>query len=164
MKTPRFRFPMVGIIPHSLLPITLVGGCGILQADDLSERDATNRIFMRSFTRNLAVGDTMQEVLRFPPADMVITPEGARDLSRSVQGLPVAEKCRLMLLYLIVFDFDGEKAELLGENLGGDRVVVGKTLREIPDENFKQACRHLGVPLERVRMFRKLVNRWSSEK
>ena len=164
MKTNIFRLSIVGMILRAMVPLVFIGGCGIVSAEDLSEWDATNRIFMRSFSRNLAVGGIMRQILGISPEDMVLTREGARDLSRSIQGLAVAEKCRLMLLYLIVFDFDGEKAELLVEDLGNDRVVVGETLSKIPDESFKQACRHLGVPERRVRMFRILVTEWSSKK
>ena len=164
MKSYYYRLSIVNIILHAMVPLAFIGGCGISSADDLSEKDATNRIFMRSFSRNLAVGDTMREILGIPPEDMVLTPDDRRALSRAIQGLPVAEKCRLMLLKLIVFDFDGENAEILVEDLGNDRVVVGETLEKISDESFKQACRHLGVPVERVRMFRKLVTKWSFKK
>ncbi|MEO8615658.1 MAG: hypothetical protein ABI600_10990 [Luteolibacter sp.] len=151
-------------ILNSFVLLMFMAECSIVSASDLAAEDATNRIFVRSFSRNLACGDTMRGILGILPKDMVLTPEGARDLSREIRGIPVAEKCRLILLYLIVFDFDGEKAEMLVEDLGNDKVVVGETLARIPDESFKEACRNLGVSEQRVRMFRNLVIKWSSKK
>jgi DNA-directed RNA polymerase specialized sigma24 family protein len=132
-------------------------------AENLKETDVTNRIFVRSFSRHLAVGKVMQTVLGVDPNDLVLTAESSKALAEEIQRLPVDEKSRLTLLYLLAFNIDGEKGHLIGENLGDDKAHVGEALARISDNEFKMACRYLGVSEDRVKVFRALVNAWRNE-
>lgn len=145
-----------------LLPICFaVNGCGqIASSEDSVTSDGLNRIFMRSLSRQLAVGKEMQSILNVDQADLSMTSDAASSLSEQIQLLDSRDKTKLMLMYLIVFEFDGEKAETLGDFLGDDRSRVGVALARISDSDFRQACRNLGVSENRYRMFRRLVSRW----
>lgn len=155
-----------GIIRALFASLTFVVACGCLDrvaAEDPVVTDGTNRIFMKSLSRLLAEGEAMQTILGVDASDMQLTPDTKNALSKEIQRLPAAEKNRLMLLRLLCFDYDGEKAEMLGEDLGDDKVRVGETLSRISDNDFRKACSYLGVPENRTKMFRTLVNRWRSE-
>lgn len=156
----RFNFGRIRIL--ILMPIYLaVNGCGqVAPRKDPVTSDGVNQIFMRSLNRQIAVGKEMQSILNVEQADLSMTSGSMRLLSEQIQHLNSRDKAKLMLMYLIVFEFDGEKAETLGNFLGDDRARVGGALAQISDTDFRQACRNLGVSENRYRMFRRLVNRW----
>lgn len=145
-----------------LLPICFaVNGCGqIAPRENSVTSGEINQIFMRSFSRQIAVGKQMQSILNVEQTDLSMTSGSMKLLSEQIQHLNSRDKTKLMLMYLIVFEFDGEKAETLGSFLEDDRARVGGALAQISDTDFRQACRNLGVPENRYRMFRRLVNRW----
>ena len=168
MKNRSLIFFKDGAVCRFFAFLMFFGISGNVVAEKISDKDAANRIFMRSFGRNLAVGEKMRKILQIAPNDMSLTQEELLNITRETQRLPVAEKCRIFLLTFIVFMIDGENGERLGDGLGNDIAIVGKILAEIPDESLKKACRNLGLSEKKVegraRLFRILVKEWSSRK
>lgn len=132
-----------------------------IKADDISDSDIANRIIMESLSPFLGVNETMSEIVGFTEKEWSLRKKEYENCRELTKALPINQKCRIMLLNLILFDFDGENAELLHLQLGDDVLEVGKKLSEISDDDFKQACRNVGVPESRSIMFRKLVTIWA---
>jgi len=83
---------------------------------------------------------------------------------REKKKLSVDDKCFLAIYWGLSLPLDGESAELFGDFLGKDRMVVANRLDNISSDDLEKLCLFMGFKESRINFLRMKIKDWKDPK